>query len=555
MIAIELVHVLSCGFVGGEVTGMKYIVVTGGVMSGLGKGITAASVGRILKNKGYEITAIKIDPYINIDAGTMSPYQHGEVFVLKDGGEVDLDLGNYERFLDVELTRDHNITTGKVYQSVIDRERRGDYLGKTVQIIPHITNEIKERIRTVAVASGADICVIEVGGTVGDIESMPFLEAVRQMHAEEGRGQMAFLHVTLVPLDSQGDQKTKPTQHSVRELRELGLHPDMIIARSPVPLKKDAKSKIAMFCDVPPEAVISAHDSSDIYMVPSQIEREGLSDYLMRKLNLSVFAIHTEWSEMVEQLLRSSISGEVNLAIVGKYTHLKDTYISIREALKHASIECGYRVETAWIESEKLEQQPELIEELGRYDGILVPGGFGSRGTNGKIAAIRYAREHKIPYLGLCLGMQLAVIEFARNVLGISDADSSEFSNTKHPVIDLLPEQQDVENMGGTMRLGNYEAEITEGSLAHRTYNATRIIERHRHRYEVNPKYIEKIEANGMMFTGRNKNRMEILEIPTHPFFVASQFHPEFKSRPGKPAPLFKSLVEAMTRYKNKKKT
>ncbi len=555
MVAIELVHVLSCGFIGGEVAGVKYIVVTGGVMSGLGKGITAASVGRILKNKGYEITAIKIDPYINIDAGTMSPYQHGEVFVLKDGGEVDLDLGNYERFLDVELTRDHNITTGKVYQSVIDRERRGDYLGKTVQIIPHITNEIKERIRTVAVASGADVCVIEVGGTVGDIESMPFLEAVRQMHAEERMGQMAFLHVTLVPLDSQGDQKTKPTQHSVRELRELGLHPDMIIARSPVPLSKDAKSKIAMFCDVLPEAVISAHDASDIYMVPSQIEREGLSDYLMRKLNLSVFAIRTEWGEMVEQLLRSSISGEVNLAIVGKYTHLQDTYISIREAIKHASIGCGCAVKTVWIESEKLEQQPELIEELGRYDGILVPGGFGSRGTNGKIAAIRYAREHKIPYLGLCLGMQLAVIEFARNVLGLEDADSSELSNTKHPVIDLLPEQQDVENMGGTMRLGNYEAEITEESLAHHIYNTTRIIERHRHRYEVNPKYIEEIEANGMMFTGRNKNRMEILEIPTHPFFIASQFHPEFKSRPGKPAPLFKSLVEAMAQYKNKKGT
>jgi CTP synthase len=530
---------------------VKYIVVTGGVMSGLGKGITAASVGRILKNKGYEVTAIKIDPYINIDAGTMSPYQHGEVFVLKDGGEVDLDLGNYERFLDVELTREHNLTTGKVYQSVIEKERRGDYLGMTVQIIPHITNEIKEHVRRVAKESGADICIIEIGGTVGDIESMPFLEAVRQMHAEEREENMAFLHVTLVPLDSQGDQKTKPTQHSVRELRELGLHPDMIIARCRVPLSEDTKRKIAMFCDVHPEAVISAHDAEDIYMVPLQMERESLSDYLMRKMNLSVFEIRTEWGEMVERL--RSITGEVRVAIVGKYTHLQDAYISIREALKHAAIECGCAVNPTWIESEQLEQQPETVEELGAYDGILVPGGFGSRGTEGKIAAIRYAREHGIPYLGLCLGMQLAVIEFARNVLGIADANSSELSNTKHPVIDLLPEQEEVENLGGTMRLGNYEAKLVEGSLAHRIYNTTRIVERHRHRYEVNPEYIEQIEAEGMKFTGRNKNRMEILEIPTHPFFIASQFHPEFKSRPGRPAPLFRAFVDAMMRRKQER--
>ncbi len=530
---------------------MKYIVVTGGVMSGLGKGITAASVGRILKNKGYDVTAIKIDPYINIDAGTMSPYQHGEVFVLKDGGEVDLDLGNYERFLDSELTHDHNITTGKVYQSVIEKERRGDYLGKTVQIIPHVTDEIKERIRTVTAASGAEICMIEIGGTVGDIESMPFLEAVRQMHAEEPEGHMAFLHVTLVPMDSQGDQKTKPTQHSVRELRELGLRPDMIIARCRVPLGEGAKSKISMFCDVPPEAVISAHDAEEIYTVPLQMEREGLSDYLMRKLNLSVFEIRTHWGEMVERMRR--ITGEVNVAIVGKYTNLQDAYISIREALKHASIECKCAVNPTWIESEELEEKPDLIEKLDRYDGILVPGGFGSRGTDGKIRTIRYAREHEIPYLGLCLGMQLAVIEFARSALQLKDADSSEFSNTKNPVIDLLPEQEELEDLGGTMRLGNYEAEITLESLAHRIYNKTTITERHRHRYEVNPEYIEKIEAEGMKFTGKNKNRMEILEIPSHPFFIASQFHPEFKSRPGKPAPLFKSFVEAMIEHKNKK--
>jgi len=530
---------------------MKYIVVTGGVMSGLGKGITAASVGRILKNKGYEITAIKIDPYINIDAGTMSPYQHGEVFVLKDGGEVDLDLGNYERFLDSELTRDHNITTGKVYQSVIEKERHGDYLGKTVQIIPHITDEIKERIRTVSAASGAEICIIEIGGTVGDIESMPFLEAVRQMHAEEPEGHMTFLHVTLVPIDSQGDQKTKPTQHSVRELRELGLRPDMIIARCKVPLSEGAKNKISMFCDVPPEAVTSAHDAKDIYLVPLQMEREGLSDYLMRKLNLSVFEIRTDWGEMVERMRR--ITGEVNVAIVGKYTNLQDAYISIREAFKHASIECGCTMNPTWIESKELEKEPDLIKKLGRYDGILVPGGFGSRGTEGKIRTIRYAREHSIPYLGLCLGMQLAVIEFARNVLKLEDADSSEFLKTKNPVIDLLPEQEYLEDLGGTMRLGNYEAEIPEGSLAHRIYNTTQITERHRHRYEVNPEYIEKIEAKGMKFTGKNKNRMEILEIPAHQFFIASQFHPEFKSRPGKPSPLFKSFLEAMIEHKNKK--
>ena len=530
---------------------MKYIVVTGGVMSGLGKGITVASVGRILKNKGYEVTAIKIDPYINIDAGTMSPYQHGEVFVLKDGGEVDLDLGNYERFLDSELTRDHNITTGKVYQSVIEKERRGDYLGKTVQIIPHVTDEIKERIRLVAVASGAEICLIEIGGTVGDIESMPFLEAVRQMHAEEPDGQMVFLHVTLVPIDSQGDQKTKPTQHSVRELRELGLRPDMIIARCKVPLGEGAKSKISLFCDVPPEAVISAHDADEIYMVPLQMEREGLSDYLMRKLNLSVFEIRTEWGEMVERMRR--IREEVNVAIVGKYTHLQDAYISFREALKHASIECMCAANPRWIESEELEERPDLIEELGRFDGILVPGGFGSRGTEGKIETIRYAREHNIPYLGVCLGMQLAVIEFARNVLKLKDADSSEFSNTKNPVIDLLPEQEDLEDLGGTMRLGDYTAEITPGSLAYRLYKRTSIIERHRHRYEVNPAYIERIEAKGMKFTGKNENRMEILEIPSHPFFIASQFHPEFKSRPGRPAPLFKGFVEAMIEHKKRK--
>jgi len=522
---------------------MKYIIVTGGVMSGLGKGITAASIGRILKNKGFNVTAIKIDPYINIDAGTMSPYQHGEVFVLKDGGEVDLDLGNYERFLDIELTREHNITTGQVYQTVIEKERRGDYLGKTVQIIPHITNEIKERIRKVAKKSGADICIIEIGGTVGDIESMPFLEAVRQMHSEEKEEDIVFVHVTLVPLDTQGEQKTKPTQHSVKELRSLGLQPDAIVVRCKEPLLSDTKSKIALFCDVPANAVISAHDAKDIYYVPTMMEQEGLSDYLMQKLKLTPMEISHEWDELMEKM--ASIDHEIRVAVVGKYAHLGDSYISINEALKHAGVECGCRVKTDWIDAEEFEKKPDSIDLLKKYNGILVPGGFGVRGTEGKILAIKYAREHNMPYLGLCLGMQLAVIEFARDVVGLKDANSSELVKTEHPVIDLLPEQENVRNMGGTMRLGNCEAIIKEGSLAHKIYGSTTLIERHRHRYEVNPKYIPQIEAKGMKFTGKNDHRMEIAEIPGHKFFFSSQFHPEFKSRPGKPSPPFLAFVKA----------
>ncbi len=522
---------------------MKYIIVTGGVMSGLGKGITAASVGRILKNKGFNITAIKIDPYINIDAGTMNPYQHGEVFVLKDGAEVDLDLGNYERFLDIELTCDHNITTGKVYLSVIEKERRGDYLGKTVQIIPHITNEIKERIRRVAKKSGADICIIEVGGTVGDIESMPFLESMRQMHSEEKEEDIAFVHVTLVPLDTQGEQKTKPTQHSVKELRSLGLQPDAIVVRCKEPLLADTKSKVALFCDVPVSAVISAHDAQDIYNVPTLMEQEGLSDYLMQKLKLTPKEASHEWDELMGKM--ASINREICVAVVGKYAHLGDSYISINEALKHAGIECGCRVKIDWLDAETFEKNPDAVDTLKRYSGILVPGGFGVRGTEGKILAIKYAREHNIPYLGLCLGMQLAVIEFARDVVGLKGANSSELANTDHPVIDLLPEQENIRSMGGTMRLGNCEAVLTEGSLARKLYGNNHLIERHRHRYEVNPKYISQIEAKGMRFTGRNDHRMEIAEIPDHKFFFSSQFHPEFRSRPGKPSPPFLAFVKA----------
>lgn len=522
---------------------MKYIIVTGGVMSGLGKGITAASIGRILKNKGFNVTAIKIDPYINIDAGTMSPYQHGEVFVLKDGGEVDLDLGNYERFLDIELTREHNITTGQVYQTVIEKERRGDYLGKTVQIIPHITNEIKERIRKVSKKSGADICIIEVGGTVGDIESMPFLEAVRQMHSEEKEEDIIFVHVTLVPLDTQGEQKTKPTQHSVKELRSLGLQPDAIVARCKEPVLADTKSKIALFCDVPASAVVSAHDASDIYYVPALMEKEGLSDYLMQKLKITEKGISHEWDILMKKM--ASIDREIRIAVVGKYSHLGDSYISINEALKHAGIECSCRVKVDWLDAEEFEKKPSEIDILHKYNGILVPGGFGVRGTEGKVLAIRFARENNIPYLGLCLGMQLAVIEFARNVLGLTDANSSELAKTEHPVIDLLPEQENIKNLGGTMRLGNCEAVLVEGSLASKLYGSRTLIERHRHRYEVNPKYIKMIEEKGMKFTGKNDHRMEIAEIPGHKFFFSSQFHPEFRSRPGKPSPPFLAFVRA----------
>jgi len=522
---------------------MKYIIVTGGVMSGLGKGITAASIGRILKNKGFSITAIKIDPYINIDAGTMSPYQHGEVFVLKDGGEVDLDLGNYERFLDIELTREHNITTGQVYQTVIEKERRGDYLGKTVQIIPHVTNEIKERIRKVSKKSGADICIIEVGGTVGDIESMPFLESMRQMHSEEKEEDIAFVHVTLVPLDTQGEQKTKPTQHSVKELRSLGLQPDAIVARCKEPVLEDTKSKIALFCDVPASAVVSAHDARDIYYVPSLMEQEGLSDYLMGKLKLVPKRTSNEWDDLLKKM--SAIDKEIRVAVVGKYAHLGDSYISINEALKHAGIECRCRVKIEWIDAEEFERNPDSIDTLQKYNGILVPGGFGARGTEGKILAIKYARENNIPYLGLCLGMQLAVIEFSRNVVGLENANSSELAKTDYPVIDILPEQENVKNMGGTMRLGNCEAILIPGSLASKLYGDGPLIERHRHRYEVNPKYIPQIEAKGMKFTGRNDDRMEIAEIPGHKFFFSSQFHPEFRSRPGRPSPPFLAFVKA----------
>jgi len=522
----------------------KYIIVTGGVLSGLGKGITTSSIGLLLKLQGYKVTAIKIDPYLNCDAGTMNPFQHGEVFVLEDGGEVDLDLGNYERFLDVNLSSDNNITTGKVYKSVIEKERRGDYLGKTVQIVPHITDEIREWIKRVAKNSGADICLVEIGGTVGDIESMPFLEAVRQLHREVGHENVVFLHTTLIPvIGVVGEQKTKPTQHSVKELRAIGIDPDIIIGRAKEPLDKNTKEKIALFCNVPVEGVISVPDVESIYEVPLLLERQGLTDFLMKRFRIEKRNGLKEWEDFVNKV--KNAKERVKIGIVGKYTDLSDSYISIVEAFHHAGAHLGTKVEIKWVEAEDLENGDlSLLEEL---HGILVPGGFGMRGADGKINSIRYARENNIPFLGICFGFQLAVVEYGKNVLKL-DCSSTEIEpETEHPIITILPEQKGIENMGGTMRLGAYRIKIKEDTLAHRLYGETEISERHRHRYEVNPEYISELEKNGLIFSGisSDKIRMEIAEIPSHRFFIASQFHPEFKSRPLHPAPLFYGFVKA----------
>ncbi|MBE8539051.1 glutamine hydrolyzing CTP synthase [Geoglobus acetivorans] len=527
---------------------MKFIVVTGGVMSGLGKGITAASIGRILVDMGYRVVPIKIDPYINIDAGTMNPFQHGEVYVLKDGTEVDLDLGHYERFIGMELTGKHNITTGKIYRNVIEKERKGEYLGQTVQIIPHVTDEIKRWIRSVAEEKNADICLIEVGGTVGDIESMPFLEAIRQMHNEEKEEDFLLVHVTLVPLDSGGEQKTKPTQHSVKELRSLGLHPDVIVGRCEEELTESTKRKISLFCDVPVEAVVSAKNADDIYEVPLLFKQEKLDRYIAEKLRLNRAKSENRWEEFVSKL--KNAGENVTIAIVGKYMDVRDAYISIREALKIAGVYSGTKVSYLWIDSEDFEDFEEIEIEA---DGILVPGGFGSRGVEGKIMAIKYARENNIPFLGICLGFQLSVIEFTRNVLGYDGANSTEFDeNTPHPVIDLLPEQKEIDELGGTMRLGDIEITLKENTIAHSLYQTEKILERHRHRYEVNPEYIAELEKNGLVFSGYSDGgrRMEILEIPEKRFFLATQFHPEFKAKPFAPSPPFVGFVRAALEYR-----
>ncbi len=546
---------------------MKYIIVTGGVLSGLGKGITASSIGRLLKSCGFRVTGIKIDPYLNCDAGTMNPFQHGEVFVLADGGEVDLDLGNYERFLDTDLTSDHNITTGKVYKTVIERERRGDYLGSTVQIIPHITDEIRESIKNVARDSGADVAIIELGGTVGDIESMPFLEAVRQLHIEVGNENLLFVHTTLVPvMGVVGEQKTKPTQHSVKMLREIGISPDMIVGRGKEPLQEDIKRKISLFCDVPVRAVISAPDARNIYEVPLILRDQGVVEYITERLRLRGCKRDLKaWEGFVRRLL--SPSGEVNIAIVGKYTHLKDSYISVTEALHHAGASEDAGVTLIWVEAEEMEGDSEhrfnhdgAMEAaerlLGRADGIVIPGGFGDRGVEGKITAIEYARTHNVPMIGLCLGFQLSVVEFSRHVLGMKDAHSTEFNKTtSYPVIDILPEQVGVTEMGGTMRLGAQRVLIKKGTLAEKIYGSTEIRERHRHRYEVNPDFIERIEEGGLVFSAHDTEgiRMEIAELPDHPYFITSQFHPEFTSRPMRPAPMFRYLVRNALKFREKK--
>ncbi len=530
---------------------MKYIIVTGGVISGLGKGITTSSIAKILQARGLKVTAMKIDPYLNYDAGTMNPYQHGEVFVLDDGGEVDLDLGNYERFLDINLTFDDNITTGKVYKTVIERERKGEYLGKTVQIIPHITEEIKRRIKKIALKSGVDVVVIEVGGTVGDIESMPFLEAARQLWMEEGDRNVLFVHTTLIPImDVVGEQKTKPTQHSVKELRSLGIQPHIIIGRAKENLTDETRRKISLFCNVPYEAVISAPDAKSIYEVPLIFERQGLGDYIMGKLQLwGERPEWKKWKKFIHNLYNPE--KEVTIGIVGKYVHLQDSYISHRESFVHSSAKLRTKINLKWIESEDIEEKGVGI--LKELDGILIPGGFGQRGSEGKIMAAKFARENKIPFLGICFGFQLAIVEFARNALGYEDANSTEFTrNIEHPVIDLLPEQRDIDKLGGTMRLGSHKIIIKKGSMAYRIYGKEIIYERHRHRYEVNPDYIEEIEKNGMHFTGKDEKgeRMEIFELEKHPFYMGSQFHPEFKSRPLNPSPLHLALVKSAVKKK-----
>ncbi|MHB1420924.1 MAG: CTP synthase [Bacillota bacterium] len=529
----------------------KFIFVTGGVVSSLGKGITAASLGRLLKSRGLKVAIQKFDPYINIDPGTMSPYQHGEVFVTDDGAETDLDLGHYERFVDISVSKSSNVTAGKVYWSVITKERKGDYLGGTVQVIPHITNEIKDRIYRVARESDPDVVITEIGGTVGDIESLPFLEAIRQLKSDVGRDNVMYIHVTLVPLlKAAGEAKTKPTQHSVKELRSIGIQPDVIVCRSERPLSKDMEEKIALFCDIDKEAVIQAVDAESIYEVPLLLEKEGLDDIVISRLGLQCGPSRMDdWQEMVQKI--KNPKRFVRIALVGKYVQLPDAYLSVVEALRHAGIAYEAGIEIEMINSAFLEENS-VEPYLAGASGILVPGGFGDRGIEGKIRAIRYARENRIPYLGLCLGMQLAVVEFARHVANMSDANSTEFApNTTHPVIDLLPEQKDIEDLGGTMRLGIYPCKVTADSQAFRAFGEEIIYERHRHRYEFNNGYRTALVSKGLRIGGTSPDErlVEMIELPDHPWFVASQFHPEFKSRPNRPHPLFRDFIGAALQY------
>ncbi len=527
----------------------KYIVVTGGVLSGLGKGIFTASLGKLLQSRGFRVVPIKIDPYVNVDAGTMNPIEHGEVFVLDDGSEVDMDLGTYERFLDINLRSENNITTGKIYQKVIEKEREGKYLGKTVQIIPHITDEIQRWFEKVAKDYGAEIVLIEIGGTVGDIENLVFLEACRQFSLKED---VLFVHCTLVPIIAVvGEQKTKPTQQSVQKLREIGIQPDFLFCRSPKFLKPKIKSKISLFCGIPEEYVISGPDLDNIYRVPLILEEQGLTGEVLKKLGLSPKKRDVkDWKRLVENM--RSAKKNVNIAITGKYTELHDSYVSIIESLKSSCGKLGVKLRLKWIETTDIEKGKISVEKaLKGADGILVPGGFGPRGTEGKMACIKYAREKKIPFLGLCYGFQLATIEFARNVCGLKKANSTEIDpNTPHPVIDLLPEQRKVYKKGGTMRLGGHDVIIKRGTKAHKIYGSLKIRERFRHRWEFNPKYKEIIESKGLVFSGHDKSGkiMQILELPGHPFFMASQFHPEFTTRVLKPNPIFFNFVKSSVR-------
>jgi CTP synthase len=527
------------------------VFVTGGVASSLGKGITAASLGRLLKARGFKVAMQKIDPYLNVDAGTMNPYQHGEVFVTEDGAETDLDLGHYERFVDINLTRKSNVTTGQIYGAVIEKERRGEYLGQTVQVIPHITDEIKRRIHEVAEEWDADVTIVEIGGTVGDIEGLPFLEAARQFKLDVGADHVLYLHVTLIPTVAGGELKTKPTQHSVRELRSIGIQPDGLVCRTPMPLTEEMRRKIALFCDTPNDAIFEAVDTDFIYEVPLMLEEQGMAKWVMQRLGLTDGEPDlTDWRELVRRG-RNPV-GEVNIAMVGKYVQLRDAYLSVVEALKHGGFAHQVCVRIRWVDAEQLNDETALLL-LNGIDGIVVPGGFGYRGIEGKIVAIKYARENGIPFLGLCLGLQCAVIEFARNVCGLDGANSTEFDEgTRHPVIALMDEQRRVVQKGGTMRLGAYPCFLKPGTKIAEIYGTHLVYERHRHRYEVNPRYHEILERHGMVLGGISPDGklVEAIELSDHPFFVATQFHPEFKSRPNRPHPLFTAFIGAALRQK-----
>ncbi|MDF2835369.1 MAG: synthase [Paenibacillus sp.] len=535
----------------GIITVTKYIFVTGGVVSSLGKGITAASLGRLLKNRGLKVTIQKFDPYINVDPGTMSPYQHGEVFVTDDGAETDLDLGHYERFIDINLSKNSNVTTGKIYSNVITKERRGDYLGGTVQVIPHITNEIKDRVFRAGKEHGSDVVITEIGGTVGDIESLPFLEAIRQIKSDIGRDNVMYIHVTLIPyIKAAGEVKTKPTQHSVKELRSIGIQPNVIVCRTEYPLADDMKRKIGLFCDIDENAVIECRDASTLYEVPLMLREEGLDEIVVNHLKLETDQPDMrEWESLVARV--KSLHNTTEIAIVGKYVALHDAYLSIVESLGHAGISADSEVKIRWVDAEQLTDD-NAADALKGVHGILVPGGFGDRGIEGKICAIRYARESKVPFFGICLGMQVAVIEYARNVAGLAGANSSEInSSTPYPVIDLLPDQKDIEDLGGTMRLGLYPCKIASETIAEREYGDELVYERHRHRYEFNNEYREAIESAGLIISGTSPDGrlVEMVELKEHPWFLAVQFHPEFTSRPNRPQPLFKGFVQAALSY------